>query len=67
MKYIAILLLLMSLNSYADTLNCYSHGVLIYHGEGKDASYDMGIFSMTEAKTKKVVFIFGDCVVKVDA
>jgi hypothetical protein len=68
MKYlIGLILSLISVMAIADTLRCYSHGTLIYSGEGKDASYDMGIFSMTEDKTKKVVFIFGDCIVKVDA
>lgn len=67
MKYLSLLLILFPLSSFADSLNCYSHGNLIYRGEGKELSYDLGIFSLVESKTNKIILVYGDCVAKIDA
>lgn len=67
MKYLfGLMLSLISVMAIADTLRCYNHGIVIYSGEGRDLSYDMELFSMIEAKTNKVIFIYGNCVAKVD-
>lgn len=49
---------------FAGEVKCYSHGKRIYHGYGEDYVYfDDGLFQFVEKKTKKLVFIHGDCVI----
>lgn len=44
---------------------CYSHGRMVYSDKMHDPIFDLGLVSFKEAKTGKVIFITGDCVIKV--
>ena len=63
--FLGLILTSLSLNLYADDIKCYSNGRKIYAGEGKEFSYDQGIFVFKDTKSDKIIFIAGDCIVKV--
>jgi hypothetical protein len=59
-----VTLLMLFTFAFAGEVKCYSHGTKIYDGYGKDYAYfDDGLFQFVEAKSKKLVFIHGDCVI----
>ena len=66
MRYMMLMLLLVwPVISLADKMVCYSNGRVIYSGKVKDITYDDGLFYFKEAKTRKVVFVSGQCVAEI--
>lgn len=65
-RILCFFLLCIPFLALADDIKCYSHGKTIYNGITKNVTYNEGIFIFEEVKTGKVVFIAGDCVVKIN-
>lgn len=62
---IIIMLICFSCIASAANIACYSSGHLIYSGIGIHPEYMDGIFSWKDPKTKEIVFISADCIIKV--
>lgn len=59
------LLLIFSMPTLAAHITCYSAGKVIYKGYSKEVYYDDRILVLHDKRTKKDVFIFAECVVKI--
>lgn len=54
--------------SFSDSIKCYSYGNLIYSGEGYGFRYNVDdLFIFNESKNDTIVFIKGDCVIKIES
>ena len=65
MRYALMLFMLVPALSFASQATCYSSGRMIYSHRINSIVYDDGVFAFEEAKTRKIIFVTGDCVIKV--
>lgn len=60
-----LLLIILSIPVFSrGRLTCFNGGKIIYMEDGKNLSYEDGLFSITESKTGHAVFIRSDCIIK---
>lgn len=64
-KLIAVLLLVLSVPTYADSIKCYSYGKLIYSHRVHDVTYTGDLFVFTEDSSDDLVFFNGNCLAKI--
>ena len=49
-----------------EKIECYSGNEVIYSASGKDISFEDGLFSITDDKSGKVIFINANCIVTIN-
>lgn len=60
-----ITLILLTSNSYADYVTCYSKNKIIYQHEVRNVYYDdEGLFIIDEGKNKELILYNADCLVR---
>lgn len=57
---------LISINSYADSIKCFSGAREVYHHNITNLKYTGEIFIFQEIDTENVVIYSGDCLVKIN-
>ncbi len=66
MKILAIFLCFISLSVLADQVDCFSGNERIYHGFSTDVRADGHFVILDDQRTKQLVYIYGDCVIRMD-
>lgn len=64
-KLLTVFLILFSINCLAAEVSCYSKKTRIYHGWGRDFSFNSEFMSFIENKTNHLILVYGDCIVMV--
>ena len=57
-------LMIIAVSSMAAEINCYSGKERFYHGKGEDVMFGRDFMSFTEKKSKDLILVHGECVVK---
>jgi hypothetical protein len=59
-------LLLVSCQTLADSIKCYSAGKVVYYRNIKDVTFTGDLFVFEELVSGRIVMFSGDCIVKID-
>jgi hypothetical protein len=65
-KFLFLFLTLVSINSHADSIKCFSGAREVYHHDITNLKYTGEIFIFQESDSEKVVIYSGDCLVKIN-
>lgn len=52
--------------SHAAGIRCWAQNTIIYNGKGDDVRYDGEMLTFLDRHTHRPVFVFGNCVVRID-